>query len=338
MKIGKLGLVWLFLLTIAFVCKVSPVNAPNGLPSELTENIMTNVNCTTAKVSITSMVMSSDPTLVHFPSGVDMNNPNLENVITLGLMFFSSPGQSVLIYEFNNTDEATAKSIADGITPTINTAFQTAFTWFSTGPSNGYVNVTYTEPGKADLVAYVSWLKDQCLVSDIGGFSLTFVPMVQVGAFFGVVAQKASGGFDWNYMTMASRTTDIPTGSNSHTIDFLELLNVNSLEPSPYSAEAGLYTSMVVLLVNSDQTVSYERCEPGLATSPGERGWILSPLPPSNTLTAYFTFGDDSTPVAPLTFTFSGVVVSEFTTLTPIALVILASAAVFIAKRRFQKI
>ncbi|MEM2912412.1 MAG: hypothetical protein QW146_07905 [Candidatus Bathyarchaeia archaeon] len=53
---------------------------------------------------------------------------------------------------------------------------------------------------------------------------------------------------------------------------------------------------------------------------------------------AYFSFGGDSSPVAPLTFTFSGVVVSEFTTLAPIVLLMLVTAAVFIVKRRFQKI
>jgi hypothetical protein len=300
------------------------------------ENVAISVNCTTAQLHITSMVESSDASLVNFTSDVNMNDPNLENVTTISVIF--STDGCFLGYLFNNTDSADATAIANSITPSISTAFNTAFTYLSTGTFETFVNVTYTGPGKANLQSYTEWLITQCLASDLEGFSLTFLPMSQAPhAVVVVSAMKDSGGFDWTYSMMVGYYTSITLGSGNHTIDVLYLLNVASLAPSSYASEPEIgYSSMVTLSIYSNQTISYVSCQPGLADPPGTRGWTYYQYEPTS-LVADFGFGDDSSPVSPLTFTFSGLVVPEFTTLVLLAMFTLAAAILIIAKKRFLK-
>ncbi|MDI6904080.1 MAG: hypothetical protein QMD13_01100 [Candidatus Bathyarchaeia archaeon] len=214
-----------------------------------------------------------------------MNDSSLVNATSIWLHFLPVPLQSLLVYEFNNTDAADARAIADTLTLTINTAFQTTFTWNSTRTSDSIANVTYTGPGKANLTEYTEWLMPRCLASDLRGFSLTFLPMTRLGANLIVTASKDSGGFEWGYMMMTTHLTWIPVGSNSHKIDILDLLNVDSLEPSPYAlTPEGTYSSMVMLIISSNETVLYAGCEPGLINPPTQfRGWmyqLLTPQPP----------------------------------------------------------
>ncbi|MDH7477068.1 MAG: hypothetical protein QHH17_01655 [Candidatus Bathyarchaeota archaeon] len=151
MKFRIIGLFTICLIIFAIVChQVSVVYAQDE--AQLTETIAISVNCTTAQLHITSMVESSDNSLVHFPSGVDMNDPDLENVTTISAIF--SADGSFLGYLFNNTDPTTATTIANSITPSISTAFNTAFTYLSTGTYETFANVTYTGPAKANLRSY----------------------------------------------------------------------------------------------------------------------------------------------------------------------------------------
>lgn len=317
--------------------QVSQVKAIDGL-SQLSEDVMVVVNCTDASVATVSTVTSSNASLVYFPSGVDLSNAGLTNVTTIGVMF--STAQSILMYLFNDTDATTARSIADGFTPSISSAFSTSFSWFSTGTFDDSVNVTYTGTGKSNLPLYVEWLVSECLASDLEGFSLTFEPMShEPGAYTAVAAMKDPGDFNWTCYMMSGYVTTIAAGSGNHLVDVLDLLDVDSLAPSPYSGEVEVgYSSLVMVMISSDSPVGYVTSEPGTTTDPTERGWFIFPIPlPPWMLQAIFYFGSSPSPQSPLTLTFSGVVVSEFTTTALIVLFLVSAMAVLIVRKRFPK-
>jgi hypothetical protein len=259
------------------------------------------------------------------------------NVTTIAVTF--STDQSILVYAFNNTDATTARSIADGFTTSISSAFSTSFAWFSTGTSDSAVNVTYTGAGKSNLPSYVDGLASLCLAADLEGFSLTFEPMShELGAYTAVTAEKDPGGFDWTCGMMTGYTRAIAAGPGEHTVDVLDLVNEDSLAPSNYTAEPEIgYSSQVLLMVSSDSPVSYVSSQPENVTSPGERGWFLSPIPLPNTLMAVFYFGSSPSPQSPLTLTFSGAVVPELTTTALLALFLVSATVALVAKKRFSK-
>jgi hypothetical protein len=329
------------MLIFAALCLLTPAisntqvfvaHGDNGFSLELTEIVNVAVNCTTAEVYTQSIVMCGNTSLVHFPSGVDMNQTALENATAIVLSFTTS--QSFLIYVFYGVSSGTAESLANTVTPSIETAFETDFTWSSTGTSDSDVNVTYTGPGKTNLADYTEWLMQHCLASDLGGFSLTFAPMSQeTNAVAMVSAFKDSGGFDWMYQMGTGYSTSIPAGTGNHKIDILDLLNVDSLAPSPYAITDDTCTSMVMLIINSNTTVTYVSCEPGSASPEQPKGWIIPPLP-GTTLTAYFSFGDDPSSVSPLSFTFGGTIVPEFTLSTLMLLLMMATAVILAAKKK----
>jgi hypothetical protein len=316
--------------------RVPHVKATDELP-QLSENVMVGVNCTASSVGTMSTVTSSNSSLVHFPSGVDLNNAGLTNVITIAVTF--STAQSYLIYLFNNTDATTARSIADGFTTSISSAFSTSFVWFSTGTSGGSVNVTYTGPGKSNLPLYVEGLVSQCMAADLEGFSLTFEPMShELGAYTAVAAMKDVGSFDWTCYMMTGYKTTITAGSDSHLVDALDLLDVDSLAPSKYATEPEMgYSSQVMVTISSDSPVGYVASEPGTVTDQTQRGWFLYPIPLPNTLMAWFYFGSDPSPQSPLTLTFSGVVVPEFTTIPLLVLFLVSATIALVARKRFSK-
>ncbi len=308
-------------------------------PSELVENVSVIVNCTTAKIITSSMILSHNTSLMHFPNTVNMADSRFEKVTAVGLIF--SPDQSFLVYSFNNTDSTTARSIADQITPTLNTAFQADFTFNTVGTRDSIIEVNYTGHGKANMPQYTQWVMSECLAPDLEGFSLTFLPMAnEPGAFIILTASKESGAFeffDWTYSMTTTYMMSIPTGSDNHRIDVLDQLDVFSLAPSPYvSLEEGMYPSMVNLQILYEQAVSYVSSEPGLDTPPS-RGWFLSPYNPPKTFMAYFYFGNDPSPVSALTFTFSGMVIQEFTTLALAAILLLSTMIVLSMKKRLLK-
>lgn len=316
--------------------RIPMVKATDGL-SQLSENVMVLVNCTAASVSTMSTVTSSNASLVHFPSGADLTNATLMDVTAIAVTF--STDQSILVYAFNNTDATTARSIADEFTTSISSAFSTSFVWFSTGTSDSVVNVTYTGAGKSNLPSYVEGLVSQCLAADLEGFSLTFEPMShELGAYTAVTAEKDPGGFDWTCYMMTGYTRAIAAGSGGHIVDVLDLVNVDPLAPSNYAVEPEIgYSSQVLLMVSSDSPVSYVSSEPENVTNPAERGWLLFPIPLPNTLQAMFSFGSSPSPQSPLTLTFSGVVVPEFTTIPLLVLFLVSAMAVLIARKRFSK-
>ena len=316
--------------------RVPHVKATDGLP-QLSENVMVVVNCTASSVGTMSSVTSSNASLVHFPSGVDLSDSTLMDVTSIAVTF--STDHSFLVYLFNNTDATTAKSIADGFTTSISSAFATSFFWFSTGTSDSVVNVTYTGPGKSNLPLYVEGLVSQCLAADLEGFSLTFEPMShELGAYVAVAAMKDVGSFDWTCYMMTGYKTTITAGSGSHLVNVLDLLDVNSLTPSKYATEPEMgYSSLVTLMISSDSPVGYVTSQPGTITNPTERGWFQYPIPLPNTLDAMFYFGSDPSPQSPLTLTFSGVVVPEFTTTASLVLFLVSATIALVARKRFSK-
>lgn len=328
------SLIICFMAMAISTARIPPVKATDGLP-QLSENVTILVSCIAGSVTTGCTVTSSNASLVHFPSGVDLSDTDLTNVTTIGVMF--STAQSYLMYLFNNTDATTAETIADGFTPSISSAFSTSFVWFSTGTSDGFMNVTYAGAGKSDLATYVEWLASECLASDLGGFSLTFVPMSnELGAYAGVAAVKDVGSFDWTYYMATGYTTTFTASSGDHLVDVLDLLDVDSLAPSKYATPEIVYSSQVVVMISSDFPAFYVSSEPERVTDPAERGWFIHPIP-GISLSAWFHFGSDPSPQSPLTLTFCGVVVPEFTTTPLLALFLVSAMAALIVRKRFSK-
>lgn len=343
MKQRLICLFSLYFLVLAVSCTqvlVVIVKGSNGDTAELTEVININVNSTTADVYTIRMIISQNTSLIHFPSGVNMAVQDLKNVNLIGLTF--STAQSLLFYEFSNTDASTAKAIADSMKSSEEFGFVTSFTWNSTVTAGNNVNVTYTGLGKGNLTQYTELLMSRCLSPGLGGFSLTFLPMSpSPEAFTGINAYKNSGGLDWTYAMLAGDSAKIPIGSGNHTIDILGLLNMNSLAPSPYANMVEGYQSLIVLTIFSlsNETVSYVDCKPpGLVEDFSEGpGWMLNPYSTADTLMAYFFFGSDPTPVIQLKLIFGGTVVPEFTMLVPLVILMLATTIVLVAKRRLLR-
>ncbi|MGB9684647.1 MAG: hypothetical protein ACPL1Z_06940 [Candidatus Bathyarchaeales archaeon] len=312
---------------------------PEG--AEFTEIVMVNVNCTTASVSVTSGVISNNTELVHFPSEINMNAIEWENVTQVMVGF--STDDSFLFYTFNNTTEDAAESNANTLTNQLNTVFGMSFSHNSTYISNSYVNVTYVGVGVGNLTQYTEWLTQECLASDLGGFSLTFIPMTnETDAYTAVGALKESGDFNWTYAMGVMYSTSIPEGLGYHTIDVLDLLSVESLAPSPNALTSipeypyPIYMSLVMLTITSNETITFVSCIPDQA-SPPQRGWYIYPQIWPTQLQGMFSFGGDSTPVTELSLTFSGVVIPEFA--TPMLLAVLASATTITVslQKRFKR-
>ncbi|MDI9619287.1 MAG: hypothetical protein QFX33_00480 [Candidatus Nezhaarchaeota archaeon] len=307
------------------------------LPSAILESVSATVNCTSSQLGVVSMVGSTDQSLVHFPPGLNVNRAELTNAVSMMVGF--SRQASWLVFIFNNTDAATARSLADAVKPSVEAAFDASFTWSSMGPiEEGYVNVTYTGLGKGNLLTYASWLMDRCLAPDLGGFTSTFLPMIgEASAFIQVGASKESGGFNWVTLMAVGYYTNIPVGAGQHKIDFLDLLNVQSLEPSRYASLGGWYSSTVTLVVASNEPVEYVSSEPSLASPPSSLyGWHVNPIQPQPPvqLIAQFMFATDPTPVNRLSLTFSGLVIPEFATVAPILAIMLATSLAVVAFKR----
>jgi hypothetical protein len=149
---------------------------------------------------------------------------------------------------------------------------------------------------------------------------------------------KDVGSFDWTGYMMTGYMTTITAGSDSHLVDVLDLLDVDSLAPSKYATAPEMgYSSLVTVMISSDSPVGYVTSQPGTTTNPTQRGWFLYPIPLPNTLDAMFYFGLSPSPQSPLTLTFSGVVVPEFTTTALLVLFLVSAMAALIVRKRFFK-
>jgi hypothetical protein len=262
-----------------------------------------------------------------------MDDYDLLNVT--GVLVAFARNQSSLVYIFNDTDVATAKSIADAVTSSMGTAFQTSFSFVSTGASGSEVNVTYSGPGETNLVQYTQSLMTSNLNPSLGGVSSTFLPICgQTSAVTGMVGTKDVGTFNWTYSMLVTYSTSIPAGSGNHDVDILSLLNVGSLAPSSFAYSTGTYASDVAIYVFSDSTVSYVSSQPGPPTS-GSRGWLYYPL--TNEVIGMFSFGNDASSVSELKFTFSGTVLSEFSPAALLLAIMLTASIALMSGNRMRK-
>jgi len=313
------------------------------LPSEFEfmEIAEISVNCTTAQVTVASGVISTNETLVHFPAEINMEAVELENVTQITLLV-STPG-SILWFVFNNTEVAGAEKYANVTVETyFEQYFNLGFKYNSTEISDNIVTVTFTGLGATNLTDFTELLMLDCLASDLGGFSLTFIPITrETSACTQLIAQKESGNFEWRYSMGVMYNTIFPDGSGEHTVDVLDLLNVESLAPSKYALITvgfnQFYLSTVTLDIISNTTVGFVSCVPGQTTIPYTRGWYINPSGPSPIqLQGSFLFGGDSTPVTVLSLTFSGTVIPEFTAPMCTAVLMLISVIAVAFKRRFN--
>lgn len=98
----------------------------------------------------------------------------------------------------------------------------------------------------------------------------------KTNAHAGLGAFKDSGGFNWYYGMGMLYSTSIPTGIGVHTIDVPNLLNVESLEPSPNASMPmglpELYASLVTLNIYSNATISFVECKLGQVNNPYFKG------------------------------------------------------------------
>lgn len=296
--------------------------------SVLMEMLMIFVDCSNASAETMITVISDNDTLTSFPSSVDLGDPHLVNATTVSAM--SSTSLSILMYGFENISEVEAETDAEVVTPWISSAFGVSFTHESTWTNDTTVYVNYTGPGQSDMVGFVNSMLSECIHEDVEGFS-DAIPSLATKtpeSSFGLTATKEIGS-DWLLGVIAMSNSTIPTGSNSHTIDVLDLLDVSSLAPSPlsFNASEDYYTSLVWLTFDCDPSVTFISCVPPEKQNLidlSERGW-------ADMWFAYgFFFGNESSPVETLTLTFGGTVIPEFTPITSV-IAALSIAAILIA-------
>lgn len=302
---------------------------------EYMEYIWVSVNCTDASLTLMCQLMSENETLIHYPSEVNMEDPHLTECLSIMAMFNTTG--SLLAFSFNGTDTSAARSNADAMKPSIDTAFGVTFTHLITTPSAGpppYVSVAYTAEGVGDIASFTGTLKADCLASDISGFSNVLQSLVAQSADSTVTLLASNMTEKWAYTLMAMYTTTIPTGSDSHIIDVLDLVGASALEPSPYADVAGMYMYSSVQVSVSDTEITFVSCEPDETMTPYTRGWYVPSHGPTITLSGIFYWGNDPTPVEALNFTFGGQVIPEFSIFTLLFTLSAIGSAILLLKKR----
>jgi hypothetical protein len=219
--------------------------------------------------------------------------------------------------------------------PSTEDAFQTIFTWNSAGSPFDSAEISYDGDGKANLTEYTEWLLSRIETPDLAGFSLAFAPLTRnPQASVAIVAARDEEN-QWTYHLSAQSFRTIAPGSADHTIDILDLLNVGSIDPSPYALTNGIYASRITVVAGSPNLVSYTAHQPSKEVNPPARGWFIDENAPWVALRAVFSFGNDSSSVSLLTFTFSGLIVPEFpSNIAVITFLIITLAAAVLSRRR----
>lgn len=301
-----------------------------------TEMVMIHADCSNASVTTLLSVSSDNPLLVHFPYLVwKYGEEYLENATLVSVM--TSANRSVLTYEFENISEAEAEMNADAVTVWIDSYFGVSFTYESTWSNNSIVHVSYAGDGQSCMPCFVNAILSDCVDESVDGFSdaIPSLAAKTTTSYFGFSAVKENEG-NWTIGVAAVCNSTILPGSNSHTIDVLALLGVSSLAPSLYSynVTADYYESIVWLNLECDPPVTFVSCDPPEKqnfTDPSERGWF-------DMWSFYgFSFGNDSSPVETLTFTFSGTVIPEFEPSTIIITIMSITASLITFKWQMKR-
>jgi hypothetical protein len=309
------------------------------VPGLFSEYIWIDLYCVNGTLDVECRVASSYPPMVHFPSEVDMFDPGLEKC--LGIVASFNRTKSKITYAFNQTSTEDARTYADALMPSMNSAFGLTFDWGDTRMEYPYVIVSYTAPGITGMTSFTENLKSKCLKSDIEGFSNVFLNMIMYTPQ-STVSLEAHGPIfledpRWTYHFSVKYTTSMPSGENSHTIDVLDLLGISELEPSLYSYSSyyeAYDNSYLYCDIYSPWNATYISCEP-CEGDYGTKGWRISTY--ETDLWTTFDFHDDPTPVDSLSLTFSGKVVPEFGFLTMMLVFLGATALTPVLRGFFSK-
>ena len=301
------------------------------------EEVQISVDCDHAGVVVILRVYSKNYTLLHFPVEVNMSDPHLKNAY--GVYLDATTYQTSLRYVFTDITDEEARANADAVTPSMNTAFGISFTWQQTSVGQ----VTYTASGQSDMTSFAELLVSTCVAENVNGFSNSLPSLV-------ARAKEPIGVSIWcwkqngNWVTLIGTSgllISIPPGSDSHTIDVLDLLGVSYLAPSSHSYDEtkATYRATIELPIVSSNPVSFLSCEPHPileSPTPSDKGWTITETYPTY-LTAEFSFGNDPSSTAPLSFTFNGTVIPEFTSSMLILTFLLSIASIAILKKKLLK-
>jgi hypothetical protein len=305
----------------------------------LVENIVASLDCDTATFNLACSISSADISLVHFPSPVDMNDTSLKNCTVISVVFTTE--ESILTFHFNDTSESNARANADAMIPSMNAAFDVTFAHNSTVTyplPYPYVAVIYTAEGKSDMSTFLTSLKTECIGADAHGFSEVLPTLFTHADNKTVMLIATNASSTWYNMLAAEYSTAFPLGSGQHTVNILYYLGTGSLQPSEYAKMGIYYTSFVSLTVESSDTVTFVSCQPDEVTMPTiSAGWYVPEKGPGNQISGILYFGNNPAGYEVITFTFQGVVISEFTVLTSIIAIMLISA-ILLHLRRHQRI
>jgi len=310
-------------------------------PYQFMEEVIVMVNCSEATLTAVVSLITLNETLVRYPLGVNMMDLNFALCESVSVSV--TPMGSTLVYIFDTTDTSAATTNANAITPSIGGAFGLSFSFLSAGlTEDSKANVTYTAPAITNVLSYyTATLNPSCLKSDLAGLSNAIpniLTMEPSKSYAGISANKESGGYEWWYMFFVGYyEAQIPTGAG-YTIDVLNRIGATSLTPSSYAYTGAYYDSIVPVYITSHLSISFVSCNPTppIMIPGAARGWfIFEPFP--QTGTAMFYFGNDATPVTALTFTFSGIIVPEFSSLTVIIAMIVCALGVIAFKKRYPK-
>jgi hypothetical protein len=335
------------LVVLLLVLVVGRVNAQSS--TTITESVSINIDCQAGTVDVSSseyVFPVNDTTPVHTPSGVNVTSINHSDVNEVTLTFSAS--NSTLAIRGARINASNARTIGDPVATMMSTGFQTSFTYDYTSIFGQFVY--YKAAGKSSLPQFMQSLMSWCFVSDLNGFSPTFVRIAGEPGAYITVDTFFSSNYDWGFSVKCSYETGMSTGSGDHTVDVLNLVGVNSLAPSNYSAYySDIYLTTVyvsgvdvTIMPSNGGTVTYMSSQPtGLTTVQppagvlDARGWhdyYGSGTSPS------FRFENDSSPVNQLSYTFSGTVVPEFPSSIVVSLfMVIFTLAAIVAIRRFPR-
>lgn len=316
---------------------------------DLSESVSIVVDCQHGTVAVSSseyVFPVNDTTPVHTPSGVNVSSFDPENVEEVTLTF--STLNSTLEIKGARINASNARTIGDPVATMMSTGFQTNFTYDYTSTFGQFVH--YKAAGKGNLSQFMQSLMSWCFVSDLNGFSPTFVQIAGEPGAYITVNTRFGSNHNWGFSVKCSYETGMSTGSTGHIVDVLNLVGVDSLAPSNYSAYYSniylttIYVSGVDVTITPSNggTVTYTSSQPaGLTTVQppagvlAARGWYdydESGKSPS------FRFENDSSPVTQLSYTFSGTVVPEFPSSIVVSLfLVMFTLAATVATRFHRK-
>jgi len=302
------------------------------------ETIAASLDCDTAAFNMACTIASANMSLIHFPSPINMNDEHLENCSSISVIF--TDAESVLTFVFNETSESDARTNADAMILSINTAFSLTFAHNSTYTyyvPDQYVVVIYVAEEISDMQTFLTNLKTGCIDSSVDGFSDVLPTFFTHAESKTVILIAINASSTWYNMLIAEYDTTFPLGTGQHTIDILYYLGTGSLRPSDYAQLGGYYMSPVMLTINSSSIITFVSCHPDETLMPiYSAGWYVPEKGPANQITGTMYFGNTPNIGELINFTFEGTVIPEFTALTSILAIILIST-ILIHLRHQQK-